>query len=330
MKKDIQSIIAPGAIGLAPMAGVTDSSFRALCRSCGAAFCVGEMVSAKALCLGDKKTPQLLRFSEAERPIGLQLFGHDPADMAQAARFVEERFHPDFIDINMGCPAPKITGAGAGSALMKTPQLAAYIVAAVNAAVSAPVTVKMRAGWEENTAVELALLLQAAGAAALTVHGRTRARMYKPPADLELIRQVKRAVRIPVVGNGDVFTSDDALRMFEATGCDAVMVGRGALGNPFLFRTLATAVHGEAAPAPPTARERMDALRRQVESMVAEKGAYVAFCEARKHAAWYTKGFRGAAYLRSRANTIADMADLDHFIQLVLAETEGAQQDKGE
>lgn len=301
------------------MAGVTDSPFRALCRECGAALCVGEMVSAKALCLGDKKTPLLLRFTEAERPIGLQLFGSEPAVMAEAARFVEENFRPDFIDINMGCPAPKITGPGAGSALMKTPALAAAVVAAVDAAVSLPVTVKMRTGWAENTAADFARRMEQAGAAALAVHGRTRERMYRPPVDLDAIRAVRQAVRIPVAGNGDVCTPDDARRMFEYTGCDAVLVGRGALGNPFIFRALAAA-GGCAAPAPPTARERMSALRRQVQGMVAEKGEYAAFCEARKHAAWYTKGFPGAARLRAQANAIASMEDLDRFISLVLAE----------
>ncbi len=300
------------------MAGVTDSSFRALCRENGAAFCVSEMVSAKALYLGDKKTPLLLRFTEAERPFGVQLFGHEPDVMARAARFVEESFAPDFIDINMGCPAPKITGAGAGSALMKTPALAFDIAAAVCAAVSLPVTAKIRAGWAENTAVPFAALLESAGVAALTVHGRTRERMYKPPVDLGVIRAVKAAVHIPVVGNGDIYTPEDMRRMFERTGCDAVAVGRGALGNPFIFRELAAAARGEAAFAPVTARERMHALRRQVCGMVAEKGAYAAFCEARKHAAWYTKGFRGAAALRRYANAITDMESLERFIALVL------------
>lgn len=301
------------------MAGATDSAFRQLCRENGASFCVSEMTSAKAISMGDKKTPALMRFCECERPFAIQLFGYEPDSMAYAAAFAQREFAPDFIDINMGCPAPKIVNSGSGSALMKTPALACDIVAAVCAAVSLPVTVKLRAGFEQVNAPELAVMLEQAGAAALTVHGRTRERMYKPPVDLEVIRDVKRAVGIPVIGNGDIFTPDDALKMFQYTGCDAVAVGRGALGNPFIFGAINAAIQGLDAPNAPSAKDKMDALLRQTLLMCGYKGEFIALREARKHAGWYTKGIRGASGLRKRANELESMDDLRRFIDAVLS-----------
>ena len=301
------------------MAGATDSAFRLLCREQGASFVVTEMISAKALMMGDRKTPQLLRFRAAERPLGVQLFGYDPQTMADAARLVEETVRPDFIDINMGCPTPKIVNNGSGSALMKDPDTAARILRAVDEAVSVPVTAKMRAGYGEVTAPALAPLLEQAGAALLTVHGRTRERMYKPPVDLEVIRRVKLAVQIPVVGNGDIFAPKDALHMLEVTGCDAVAVGRAALGDPFFFAQVNAAIAGLPLPPRATAAEKMAALRREVEIMCGDKGEFIALREARKHAAWYTKGLRGAAKVRSEAMNLCTMADLEAYIRLVLA-----------
>ncbi len=306
------------AASLAPMAGATDSAFRLLCREQGAQFTVSEMVSAKALTMGDKKTAQLMAFTQSERPYGVQLFGYEPETMARAAEMVEREIAPDFIDINMGCPAPKITGSGAGSALMKRPQLAADITKEVCGAVQLPVTVKLRAGYSEVTAPELAPMLELAGAAAITVHGRLRDRMYKPPVDLEVIRAVKQAVSVPVIGNGDIFTPQDALKMVEYTGCDAVAVGRAALGNPFFFAQVNAALSGASAPQPPSAELRMSTLRRQIELMCAYKGEYIALREGRKHAAWYTRGLRGAARLRSRAMELCTLQDLDAYIELVL------------
>ncbi|MEG1984428.1 MAG: tRNA dihydrouridine synthase DusB [Oscillospiraceae bacterium] len=306
------------AASLAPMAGATDSAFRLLCHEHGASFTVSEMVSAKALVMGDKKTPLLMAHKAEERPFGVQLFGYEPQTMAEAAIIVERDFTPDFIDINMGCPTPKIISNGSGSALMNTPLVAAAIVRAVNDAVGIPVTAKIRAGFAEITAPSLAPLLEQAGAAAITVHGRTRSRMYKPPVDLDVIRSVKQSVSIPVIGNGDIFTPQDAVRMLERTGCDAVAVGRQALGNPFFFEQVNAMISGESLPEAPSVRTRMETLRRQIVMMCEYKGEFVALREARKHAGWYTRGLRGAAKIRYRAMELCTMNDLDSFIRLVL------------
>lgn len=300
------------------MAGATDSAFRQICMDQGAAFCISEMVSAKALTMGDKKTPRLMLHAESERPFGIQLFGYEPDIMAQAAARVEAEFSPDFIDINMGCPTPKITSNGSGSALMKSPTLAADIVQAVCDAVSVPVTVKIRAGYSETTAPRLAPLLENAGACVIAVHGRTRDRMYKPPVDLDVIRDVKKSVSVPVIGNGDIFTEEHALHMLDYTGCDAVMVGRAALGNPFIFGRINAALSGSPAPESPTVTQRMDTLRRQVSLMCEYKGEHIALREARKHAGWYTRGLRGAASLRAQSSNLSTMEDLEHFIALIL------------
>ena len=304
---------------LAPMAGFTDSSFRRICRSAGASLTVSEMVSAKALRMGDKKTPLLMQFDETECPYGIQLFGDDPEDIAFAARFAEETFAPDFIDINMGCPAPKITGGGAGSKLMTTPQLAAELVAAAVSATSLPVTAKIRAGFKEETAQQLAPMLEQAGAAFLTVHGRTRDQMYHPPINLDIIKAVKEAVSIPVVGNGDILSAEDALQMKQYTGCDAVMIGRGALGDPFLFTRVNAALQGLPIPEPATLKRRIDTLRLQGELTVAEKGEYVALREMRKHAAYYMKGLKGAAKLRADAGKMSTLQDLYAICDAALA-----------
>ena len=299
---------------LAPMAGAADSAFRQLCARFGAAFCTSEMVSAKALSLGDKKTPELLRHAQSERPFGAQIFGAEPETMASAASFICERFSPDFIDINMGCPAPKIVSGGAGSALMRSPALASDIVRAVCAASSVPVTVKMRAGWDSDTAAPFAAAMEEAGASRLTVHGRTRDEMYAPPVRYEAIAAAKRAVSIPVIGNGDIASPADALKMTELTRCDAVAVGRGALGDPALFERINAALRGEATPPALTAKQSAELLREQAALAIEDKGIYRAMLELRKHAAWYVKGIPGAAKLRKRACEISSLEDLEAFI----------------
>ncbi|NLC78451.1 MAG: tRNA dihydrouridine synthase DusB [Ruminococcaceae bacterium] len=321
VKKKLFSI---NGVWLAPMAGVTDAPYRALCKEHGAAVTISEMISAKALTMGDKKTALLLAFSEEERPFGIQLFGYEAKTMVKAAAIVEERYRPDFIDINMGCPTPKIVNNGSGSALMKNPELAAAIVRAVDEAVLVPVTVKMRAGYSEITAPCLAPLLESAGAAAITIHGRTREQMYRPSVNLSVIREVKSAVTIPVIGNGDVASPQGALKMLGETGCDAVMVGRGCLGNPFIFEEINAALSGADAPNGAGIAERMEALRRLAVAECSLKPEKVALLEMRKHAAWFTKGFRGASAFRQKALSLMSLRDLDEFISLVLKENENA------
>jgi nifR3 family TIM-barrel protein len=301
------------------MAGAGDRAFREICTEFGAAYTVSEMVSAKALHFSDKKSLELMELGNSARPGGIQLFGAEPADMAEAAKRAME-FGPDFIDINMGCPAPKITCSGAGSALMKNPPLCAEIVAAVKNAVPVPVTVKLRAGWDESSvnAAEVAKLCEQAGADAATVHGRTRSRMYVPPADLEIIRKVKNSVNIPVIGNGDVTDGPSAARMMAETGCDAVMVGRGALGSPWVFREIAAYLSGDDVPPSPGVEERMDIMLRHIRLMIGYKGERRAMNEARKHVAWYLKGMRGAAEFRRRAGLLESPAQLKALIGEIL------------
>ncbi len=307
----IGSVEIQGLTALAPMAGVADRAFRTLCRGFGASYVVGEMVSSKGFCYGDRKSEALLRVSGEERPMAVQLFGDSPLLMAQCARGAM-RFSPDVIDINMGCPAPKITGGGAGSALMRSPRLAGEIVAAVASAVPVPVTVKLRAGWDEESvnAVELARIAEENGAAAVCVHGRTRTQMYSGECNLKIIRDVVEAVSIPVIGNGDVADAASATRMLHETGCQMVMIGRGAQGAPWVFGQIEASLRGEEPPQPPSWEERCDILCRHVSMMVADKGEHSALLEARKHAAWYFKGLRGAAALRRQAGELTSEADL--------------------
>ncbi len=321
----IGKIKITGRAALAPMAGVADRAMRELCRELGAAYTVGELVSAKGVSLGDRKSNRLLEVYAGERPMALQLFGREPAVMAEAARRAMES-EPDWIDINMGCPAPKVAGHGGGAALMKDPVLAAAITRAVVGAVPVPVTVKIRAGWDEEhiNAVEVALRCEDAGAAAITVHGRTRKQMYAPPVDLSVIRAVKAAVTVPVIGNGDVASPEDAARMLEQTGCDFLMVGRAAMGAPWIFSQInAYLDHGRRLPDPPVA-QRMAYLLRQAQRMVEYKGESIALKEIRKHAGWYMRGLRGAAEYRRLAGGISTMEDLAQLC-LRAVEENGAQ-----
>lgn len=309
----------PRTAALAPMAGLGDRAFREICVEQGACYVVGEMASAKGLSHRSKKTASLLEIGAAERPCALQLFGGEPETMAQAARMALE-FAPDALDINMGCPAPKIAGGGSGSALLRNLPLAGEVVAAVAGAVELPVTVKIRKGWDEQSvnAVEAAVLAQEKGAAAIAVHGRTRAQMYAPPVDLEIIRRVKQAVDIPVVGNGDVSSVDRAAEMYEATGCDLVMIGRGALGAPWLFRQLrAYFMRGERLPAPEP-EEKMAIMLRHIALACTYKGERRAMREARTHAAHYFRGWRGAAELRRRAGKLEGYDDLEALAKFAL------------
>lgn len=296
---------------LAPMAGVADRAFRELCRSYGAAYTVGEMASAKGISLGDKKSRKLLSISDAERPCGSQIFGNDPGVMAAAAEKALE-FAPDFIDINMGCPAPKVASSGGGALLMKNPVLAAEIVKAVCAVSTVPVTVKMRAGWDSEhiNAVELAKRCEQAGAAAITVHGRTKMQMYAPPVNTEIIRLVKQAVSVPVIGNGDIEDGIGAAKMLEETGCDMLMVGRGALGRPWVFSQINAYLNNEIILPEPSVIERMRVMLKHIEALCEYKGENVGIKEARKHAAWYTKGLRGGAQYRSKMSLINSLDEL--------------------
>lgn len=308
---EIGNLKIHGKVALAPMAGVADRAFRELCRGYGASFTVCEMASAKGISLGDKKSAELLSVSSAERPAGSQIFGNSPETMAKATEKALE-YDPDFIDINMGCPAPKVASSGGGATLMKFPVLAAEIVEAVAKASTVPVTVKMRAGWDEQNlnAVELAKRCEQAGAAAITVHGRTKMQMYAPPVNTDIIRLVKNAVSIPVIGNGDITDGKTAAEMLEKTGCDMVTVGRGALGRPWVFAQINAFLEHEAIIPEPDVTQKMFIMLKHVEKICEYKGERVGIHEARKHAAWYTKGLRGAANYRARIGLIDSVEEL--------------------
>ena len=304
---------------LAPMAGVTDLAFRQICRELGAGMSCTELVSAKALCYQDKKSRGLLKLAPNEKPAAAQIFGSDIPCMAEAAVIAAEISGADIIDINMGCPVGKIVANGDGSALMKDPEKAARIVEAVCGAVDVPVTVKMRKGWDADhiTAVECAKACEQAGASLIAVHARTREQMYTPGIDPEIIARVKDAVKVPVLGNGDIHCAEDALRMVRETNCDGVMIARGALGDPWLFERVNAAIEGLPAPKEPNLQARMNALRRQVEEMVEQKGEFVAMPQARAQTMHYMKGLHGAAALRRYCSMLEHFSDVDTLIEAV-------------
>ncbi len=304
---------------LAPMAGVSDRALRELAMRFGAVACVGEMVSCKGLVQGSRKSAELMEIGPLEMPCAIQLFGDEPEPMARAAELAQQ-YSPAWLDINMGCPAPKIAGNRSGSALMLEPDRAESIIRAVKEASSIPVTVKFRKGWDDShiNAVEFAQMAEAAGADAVTVHGRTRQQMYAPPVDWEIIRQVKNAVSIPVIGNGDVVSPETAKALYETTGCDLIMIGRGALGAPWLFRQVQQYLQtGAYEPTTPLGK-RMELMVEQMTLAVQYKGERVASHEARKHCGWYISGVRGAAQLRRRAGELQTLDDIKRLAEDVV------------
>ncbi len=308
---------------LAPMAGVSDRAYRELCVRFGAAFCESEMVSSKALSFNSKKSEELMDISDRERPCGIQIFGDDPHCMADAARRALEN-KPDIIDINMGCPAPKINSGGSGSALMKNPLLCYDIVKAVAEVSDVPVTVKIRKGWDDETAnaPEVARLCEQAGAAAVTVHGRTRMQYYKPPVDYDIIKRVRQSVSIPVIANGDIDSAFKAKEVMDKTGCDFVMVGRASLGNPWLFAQINSYLEDPSKPLYyPDIEEKLDVMIEHISAMVSYKGEHMAMLQARKLVTGYFKGIRGAASLRNEAGKIKTLDDLYAIRQKALAQS---------
>ena len=299
---------------LAPMAGVTDLAFRTICAELGAAVTVTEMVSSRALIYQDKKSRSLLH----KTPIGIcgaQIFGNDPSVMADGAALALEASGADFIDINMGCPMPKIANNGDGSALMKDPEKAARIVEAVVRAVPVPVTVKMRKGWDKGScnAPELAAMLEQAGAAAIAVHGRTKTMLYSGVADWDCIHAVKEAVKIPVIANGDIFTAEDAARCKARTGADMLMLGRTTFGDPWVFEQAQAALRGEAVPETPPLCDRVDTALRQFRLAAQDKGEHIACLEARKHFAWYLRGVAHSGYYKEKISAISTMDEIERI-----------------
>lgn len=301
-----------GRLLLAPMAGVTDAAFRHVCLSLGAALVCTEMVSAKALVYGDEKTREMLYIPPEDHPAAVQIFGHEPAVMAEAAARALEESGADILDINMGCPVGKIAMHGDGCGLMKTPELARDIIEAVVRAADRPVTVKFRTGWDKGSicAVEFAQMCQTAGAAAVTVHGRTRTQMYAGRADWDILRDVKRAVTIPVIANGDVFCAEDARHILEHTGCDGAMIGRGCFGDPWLFREGNAALSGARVPEKPPLSRRIDLAVAQIEHAAAIKGERLACLEARRHLAWYLRGVAHAGLYKAQAVHVETLEDV--------------------
>ena len=302
---------------LAPLAGITDMAFRQVCRSFGAAYAETEMVSAKALSFGDKKSFELMKIAEDEHPCGIQLFGCEPNIMASSAKLAVEA-GADIIDINMGCPAPKVANNGCGSALMKNPALCGEIVGAIKQSVSIPVTVKIRKGFDKTNAVEVAKACEENGADAVIIHGRTRDQYYSGQCDLDIIKEVKDKLSIPVIGNGDVRDIRSAERMLESTGCDAVMVARAALGKPWVFKSLTEYFDKGIIIPELSSEDKLQVMREHIELVVKYKGEHMGMLQSRKQIAWYLKGFKGAAKFRNEAGTLCTLSDMDDLIDRVL------------
>ena len=315
----IGNVLIDGKLVLAPMAGISDRPSRLIAREYGCGLVYTEMISAKALTYGDKKTKDLLYCPEEDRPVAVQIFGHEPEVMAAAAPIAMELSGADILDINMGCPVGKIATNSDGCGLMRTPELAREIIERVVDAVNCPVTVKFRKGWDKGSvnAVEFARMCEAAGAAAIAVHGRTRVQMYEGRADWDIIREVKQAVSIPVIANGDVFSGEDAAHILRYTGCDAAMIGRGVFGDPWLFREGNAAINGEPIPEKPSLAERMDLALRQIELSAAIRGERLACLEARRHLAWYLKGVPYAGPYKTAAVHVETLEDVRKVIKYV-------------
>lgn len=305
---------------LAPMAGVTDMVFRLICKSFGCGLLYTEMVSAKGLYYKSENTKSLMEIDPRERPVAIQIFGSEPEIMAYAAARAEEN-GADIIDINMGCPTPKIVNNGDGSALMKNPKLAGEIIGAVVKQVNTPVTVKIRKGWDENSinAVELGLIAEEEGAAAIAVHGRTREQFYSGKADWNIIKKVKQALSIPVIGNGDVYSPEDAKRMVEETGCDAVLIGRGAQGNPWIFKRTVEYLKNGFITEEPTPREKIEMLIFHLNMQIQHKGEQVGIREMRKHASWYLKGLPGSCDIKNKIFTMTEKHEIENLLNSYLA-----------
>ena len=316
---NIGTVTIPGRVTLAPMAGVTDAAFRRLCYQQGAALTCTEMVSARALVYRDKKTESLLFCPPEDRPVAAQIFGHEPEIMAEAAPMALALSGADILDINMGCPVGKVVKSGDGSALMRDPVLAGKIIEAVVNAVDVSVTVKFRKGWDGGNvnAVEFARVCEASGASAIAVHGRTRAQMYAGKADWDIIRDVKRAVSIPVFANGDVFSGADAAHILRYTGCDFAMVGRGCFGDPWLFARANAAVNGEPEPPLPPLSERMDAALEQIRFSAEQKGERLACLEARSQFVWYLRGVPHAGPYKQEIVHVGTMEELEHVVRMI-------------
>lgn len=314
----------PRTAMLAPMAGIADRAYRQLCKEYGAVLVVGEMASVKGLCYSDRKTAELLTCTDQEYPMGVQLFGDDPAFFAKAAK-IAAQYHPAFIDINMGCPVHKVVSTGAGSRLMTTPEKAAQIVRACVEAVDIPITVKMRKGYhaEDANAPELAKLCEAEGAAAITIHGRTKAQLYQPGADWEIIKQVKQAVSIPVIGNGDVMCAQDAEKMYRQTGCDLVAVARGSYGRPWIFSEITQYLNTGTLPPEPSPEEKMEVMLRHLSLICTYKGERAGMREGRKIAGFYVKGLAQASRFRGKCGSLSSYEDAKQLAKEVLeAQTE--------
>lgn len=321
----IANVTINGYAALAPMAGVADMAFRRIAREFGAAYTVTEMISAKGLLYGDRKTAELMRLAPGEHPVAVQIFGSDVEAIRVAVPLAIEGSGADILDINMGCPAPKIVGNGDGSALMRDLPKAEAVIRTAVAASRLPVTVKFRLGWDDNSrnCVEFARMAQGAGAAAICVHGRTRAQQYAGRADWEMLARVREAVEIPFIANGDVANGMDAAALLQKTGADLVMIGRGALGNPWIFREIEAVLAGKTPPPAPSLRERLSIAARQIEYAASDKGERIAMLEARKHLAWYLKGYRGMASYRARFSSVTTLAEMYAVMEEILERRDG-------